>query len=160
MAKKKKTDEAAEEESGGGKKKILIVVGLVGAIAAYKFVLAPTPPPPTEEELAAAEAAEPEEGEIFPMEELVVNLADTSENRYLRVGLALVLEKGTTAVAMETESAIAVDAAIEVLSDKTFDELRAEGAKTAVRTDLSEAIRAAYDDAKVVRVLLTTFVMQ
>ncbi len=159
MAKKKKTEDE-QEESGGKNKKMIVIIGLVAAAAAYKFVLAPSPAPPTEEEIAAAEAADPEEGEIFPMEEIVVNLADTDESRYLRVGLALVLEQGTPAVSMETESAIAVDAAIELLSELTFDELRETGAKGEVRTDLSSAIRTAYDDAKVVRVLLTTFVMQ
>ena len=163
MAKKKKKKAAEEEEEGGkskGKGK-MIVVGLVGLAAVYKFVLAPSPA----EEVVDGEIEEQaervvEEGDIFPMEELVVNLTDTGENRYLRVGLALVLEAGVSVDSMGAEAPIAIDAAIDYLSAQSFEELRAPGSKTEVRDDLSALIRAAYNDEKVVRVLLTTFVMQ
>lgn len=162
MAKKKKKAAEAEEEGTkkGGKAK-LVAVAVVGLAAAYKFVLAPAPAEePVEGEIEDAAERVLEEGEIFPLEELVVNLADADENRYLRVGLALVLEQGTGADVMETESPIAVDAAIDYLSSLHFDDLMAPGSKTEVRDELSTRIRTAYGDAKVVRVLLTTFVMQ
>ncbi len=162
MAKKKK--KASDEEEEGGKSKgKMIVVGLVGLAAVYKFVLAPAP---AEEAVDGVDGIDEqaerviEEGDIFPMEELVVNLTDPGENRYLRVGLALVLEAGTSVESMETEAPIAVDAAIDYLSAQSFEALRAPGSKTVVREELSTLIRAAYDDEKVVRVLLTTFVMQ
>ena len=162
MAKKKK--KAAEEEEDGAKKgkskgKIIAVV-LVGLVAVYKFVLAPAP---AEEAVdGTEELAERviEEGEIFPLEELVVNLTDQDESRYLRVGLALVLEAGTSPDSMEAEAPIAIDAAIDYLSAQSFADLREPGSKTEIRDELSASIRAAYDDEKVVRVLLTTFVMQ
>lgn len=161
MAKKKKAAEAEEEETKKGGKAKFVVIAVVGLAAAYKFVLAPSPTEePVDGEIEDAAERVLEEGEIFPLEELVVNLADTGENRYLRVGLALVLEKGTGADVMETEAPIAVDAAIDHLSSLTFDELMAPGSKTEVRDALSTRIREAYGDAKVVRVLLTTFVMQ
>jgi flagellar basal body-associated protein FliL len=160
MAKKKK---AAEEEDEGGKGKRkgkMIAVGLVGIAALYKFVLAPAP---AEEAVDAIdEQAERviEEGDIFPMEELVVNLTDRDDSRYLRVGLALVLEAGTSPDSMETEAPIAIDAAIDYLSAQSFADLREPGSKSEIRDELSARIRAAYGDEKVVRVLLTTFVMQ
>ena len=159
--KKKKADEDDDDAKGGKGKMMKIGGGIVAAVAVYRFVLAPAPAPEEAEE-AEDPAAERvlEEGEIFPMEELVVNLTDTDQNRYLRVGLALVLEAGTPATAMETEAPIAIDAAIEYLSAQSFADLVEPGAKSTVRDELSELIRAAYDDAKVVRVLLTTFVMQ
>jgi flagellar basal body-associated protein FliL len=160
MAKKKKKSEEEEEETGGKKKPMMIGGAIVAAVVVYKFVLAPAPVPV--EEGAIDEMAERvlEEGEIFPLSEIVVNLTDTDENRYLRVGIALVLEKGTTAATMELETAVAVDAIIDYLSAQSMADLREPGSKTTVREDLSENIRAAYDDSKVVRVLLTTFVMQ
>lgn len=158
MAKKKKKAAEEEEEKKGGKGK-MIAVGLVGLAAVYKFVLAPAP---AEEAEGVDEQAERviEEGDIFPMEELVVNLTDQDESRYLRVGLALVLEAGTSPDAMELEAPIAIDTAIDYLSGQSFDDLREPGSKTEIKAELSELIRAAYDDEKVVRVLLTTFVMQ
>jgi len=159
MAKKKK--KAADEEDEGGKSKgKMIAVGLVGLVAVYRFVLAPAPAEEAVDGIDDQAERVIEEGEIFPMEELVVNLTDQSENRYLRVGLALVLEAGVAPDSMETEAPIAIDAAIDYLSAQSFADLREPGSKTEVRDELSALIRAAYDDEKVVRVLLTTFVMQ
>ena len=52
-----------------------------------------------------------------------MNLAD-KDARYLRVGIALILEKGTTAEAMKEELPIASDVAVDTLSAKTFAEMR------------------------------------
>ena len=159
MAKKKKP--AEEEEDEKGKKKPMMIGGaIVAAVVVYKFVLAPAPAPVEEEAIDEMAERVLEEGEILPLEEIVVNLIDEDENRYLRVGIALVLEAGTSSASMETETPIAIDAAIDYLSAQSFADLREPGSKTEVRDDLSANIRAAYDDAKVVRVLLTTFVMQ
>lgn len=160
MAKKKKKKAADDEEEKKKSKLPKIVVGVVALAAVYKFVLAPAPEEVAEEPIDEMAERVLEEGAIFPMEELVVNLTDTTDNRYLRVGLALVLEAGTAPETMEAESPIAVDAAIDYLSAQSFADLQAPGSKTVVRDELSALIRAAYDDAKVVRVLLTTFVMQ
>ena len=164
MAKKKRKKRGGEEEdeseeTGGGRGKLLI--GLVGLAlaggAVYQFVLAAP-----EAEGAAVDVVEeaPEEGLIFPMAEIVVNLADDTESRYLRIGMALVLEEGVTLEEIEPESPRAIDAAIDYLSDQTFAALRQPGSKTVVRDDLSARIRAAFGDEMVLRVLLTTFVMQ
>ena len=161
MAKKKKAS-AEEEDAGKGGKAKMIVAGVVGAVVVYKFVLAPAPA----EEAADADAVEEqaervvEEGLILPMEEIVVNLADTTENRYLRIGIALVLEDGVAVETVEPETARAIDATIDYLSGQTFASLREPGSKTTVREELSLRIREAFGDEMVVRVLLTTFVMQ
>lgn len=162
MAKKKKKDDEEEEKGGGGKLKI--IGGVVGAVLVYRFVLAPAPAPePVDGETVAAEEAVErvvEEGLILPLDEIVVNLADADANRYLRVGIALVLEEGVAVEAVEPESPRAVDAAIDYLSSQSFETLREPGSKTVVREELSTQIREAFDDEMVVRVLLTTFVMQ
>ena len=161
MAKKKKKAAEEEEEGGKGKGKgKFVVVGLVAAVALYKFVLAPAPAEEAVDGIEEQAERVIEEGDIFPMEELVVNLTDQDESRYLRVGLALVLELGTAPESMETEAPIAIDAAIDYLSAQSFADLREPGSKTEIRDELSARIREAYGDEKVVRVLLTTFVMQ
>ena len=85
------TDEEAEAAAKAAKKKKLIGLVVVAGLL-YQFVLKGSPPP-EDEALAEQEAAEmvPEEGEIAPLEELVVNLADQDELHYLRVGVAAVL---------------------------------------------------------------------
>jgi flagellar FliL protein len=151
VAKKKSSDE--------GKKSKLPMIGvLVLAVVAYKFVLAPKP---SAEPAAAAEgeAAVVEEGPVVPLPELVLNLAD-AETRYLRVGIALILEAGTSTEHMKEELPIASDVAVDVLSEKTYDELREPGAKQHIKDELSEKVREAYHGEKVARVIFTSFVMQ
>ena len=155
--KKGKSDGTEEEEaSGGGKKKIIMIVGGLLAIGAvYNFVLKPAP---VEDPLAMVD---PEliEGEIFELPEMVINLQG-GEVSYVRVGLALVLEEGTLAADFEAESAIAKDVILEDLSGRTAEQLRSSQGKQDVKADLSMAIREAYDDEKVIRVLFTALVMQ
>jgi flagellar protein FliL len=153
MAKKKKSD---DEGKGANKKKLIGVVVL--AVVAYKFVLAPKP---SAEPAAAAEGAHAvvEEGPVVPLPELVLNLAD-EDTRYLRVGLALILEKGTPTEHFKEELPIASDVAVDVLSEKTYAELREPGAKQHVKEELSEKVREAFHGEKVARVIFTSFVMQ
>jgi len=155
--KKGKSDGAEEEEaSGGGKKKIIMVVGgLLALGAVYNFVLKPAP---VEDPLAMVDP-EPVEGEIFELPEMVINLQD-GDITYMRVGVAIVLEEGTLAVDFETEAAIAKDVILEDLSSRSAEQLRSSRGKQEVKADLSAAIREAYDDEKVVRVLFTALVMQ
>ena len=158
MAKKKKGDDAEAEEGGGGKKKLIMgVAGLAALGGVYNFVLKPAPPDP--EALAMMAEAEPVEGEIFELPEMVINLSD-DEVSYLRVGIALVLEEGTLAADFEAEAAIAKDVLLDDLSSRTAAELRDSSSKQAIKEELSTEIRAAYDDEKVVRVLFTLLVMQ
>lgn len=157
MADKKSDEEEDDEEGGGGKAKF-IVIGLVVLGAVYNFVLKPAPPA---EDMAAAEMVEVEiiEGEIFQLEELVLNLEDESVG-YLRVGLAVVLEEGILSADFELESAIAVDVAISYLSAQDAADLRSAKGKVAIKEELSLLMREAYNDEKVIRVLFTGLVMQ
>jgi flagellar basal body-associated protein FliL len=136
----------------------LIIGGAIVAFVAYKFLLAPAAPA----EPAAADGAHEtvlEEGAVAPLPELVLNLAD-QDPRYLRVGIALILEAGVSMESVEEELPIASDVAVDVLSSKTYAELRQPGAKQQIKEELSKKVREAFHDEKVVRVLFTSFVMQ
>jgi len=152
---KKKKDADEEEESGGGKNKIIMAVGgLVVAGLAYNFLLKSDPPP---EEMAMVEV-EPVEGEIIELPEMVINLED-DEIRYARIAVALVLEEGTLAADFEAESAIAKDIILDTVSSLSAADLRGEN-RQMVKDGLSVKVREAYGDEKVVRVLITSLVMQ
>ena len=147
----------SDGEKGKKPKRLPMMVGLgLVAFAAYKFVLAPAP---------AAESKTPDgaeeivEGAVVPLPELVLNLADR-DPRYLRVGIALILEEGTSTESMKEELPIASDVAVDVLSAKTFADLHQPGAKQAIKEELSRKVRTAYHDEKVARVIFTSFVMQ
>lgn len=158
MAKKKKQS-SDEDEAKGGKGK-MIIGGVVAVALIYQFVLAPKSAPADAEVAAGAEVEEViEEGESVPVPELTLNLAG-EQLHYLRVGVALILEKGVTPGEVEAELAKASDVVIDVLSAKTFDELRMPDAKATAKAELSEKVREAYGGEKVARVIFTSFVMQ
>lgn len=149
MPKKAKGDEDKKKS-----KLPMIVVAVVVLGLGYKMMApssAKTPP--------AAGPVKIEEGAVVPLPDLTLNLAD-KDPRYLRVGIALILEKGTTAEAMKEELPIASDVAVDLLSSKTFTELNTPGAKAAVKAELSEKVRDAFHGKKVARVIFTSFVMQ
>jgi len=148
----KKSDESKKK----GKAPMLVGAAIL-AVVAYKFVLAPTAP--AEPAAAEGEPVVLEEGAVAPLPELVLNLAD-HDPRYLRVGIALILEAGVSIESVEEELPIASDVVVDVLSSKTFAELREPGAKQLVKEELSKQVREAFHGEKVVRVLFTSFVMQ
>jgi flagellar protein FliL len=153
----KTTDDEVTEDAGKkkkGKKKLVIVVLLVGGLV-YQFVLKKSPPP---EDAAAAEVVE--EGEVAVIEELVVNLADRDSTHYLRVGIGVVLEAGIAVADIEPELAKINDIVIDVVSTKTYADLREPGSTSELKDEISLAARAAFDDERVVRLIFTSFVMQ
>lgn len=151
------TDEEAEAAAKAAKKKKLIGLLVVGALL-YQFVLKGSPPP--EEEAMAEVEVVIEEGEIAPLEELVVNLADTDELHYLRVGVAAVLNVEFALADVEPQLAKVSDVVIDTVSTKTFVELRQEGATLALKEEISTAVQEVFPEGEVVRVIFTSFVMQ
>lgn len=148
---------ADEKDEKKSKKKPMILVGLLVAGGAYKFVLAPKPAEPAD---AAEAEVEVVEGEVAPVPELVVNLADTDEVHYARIGVAAVLEEGIAIADVEAELPKISDIVIDIVSSKTFAELREEGATVKLKEEITEATREAFDEERVVRVIFTSFVMQ
>lgn len=153
------TDEEAEAAAKAAKKKKMIGLVVVAGLL-YQFVLKGSPPP--EEEALAEEEVEVvlEEGEIAPLDELVVNLADQDELHYLRVGVAAVLSIDFPLADVETQLPKVNDVVIDVVSRKTFTELRQVGATTDLKAEISAAVAEAFPEGEVVRVIFTTFVMQ
>lgn len=157
--------ESDTQTAGPSRNRVVTIAAVVvAAVVVWKLVLAPTPSSGAGASPAAApaDAAEeaPEEGEVVPIPELVLNLADRDDLRYLRVGLALVLEKGTSADAVADELPKASDVAIEYLSSKTFEELHDPELRRRAKEELSALVREAFGGEKVVRVIFTSFVMQ
>jgi len=157
-AKKKKGDDDEAKKGMGAKLKPVLVI--VAAAAGYKFFLAPKPVTTPADGVSAAAVEKPvQEGSIVTVPELVLNLAGP-EQHYLRVGAALVLEKGVNAESFTEEIPLASDVLVDVLSAKTPEELTKPGVKTELKAELSEKVREAYEGKKVVRVVFTSFVMQ
>ena len=52
------------------------------------------------------------------------------------------------------------DIVIDVVSQKTFTELRIPGSTTALKEEISAAVAEAFPEGEIVRVIFTTYVMQ
>lgn len=167
MAKKKKKDAEPDAEVEEGKKKgkdpkLMAVGGLVIAGLVYQFVLKPAPeeaPVLDENGVVVTTTVPVVEGEIFELPEMVLNIND-EEITYLRIAFAVVLDDTTTAKDFELEAAIAQDIIVAELGQHSADELNDPAQREALKQQLSDEIREAYDGEKVVRLLITSLVMQ
>ena len=103
---------------------------------------------------------EKEIGLVYPIGEIVVNLADTDTMRYAKVTPAFgFLEKLADDKAKEKE-AILRDTVISVLTRKTFQELHRREGIPGVKKEILAATRARVHDATIVEVYFEGFAMQ
>lgn len=156
---KKKGDTAATESSedgAGGKKSkkklLLIVVGVVVVLAAGGFFVLGGG-----KATAGTEPA-PEPGSIVKLDPITMNLSD---GHYLKIGIALQLQKGTGGKSETTtvDGAKALDAAISLLGDRTYAQLAAPGGREAAKAQLSQAVAQRYPH-EVMGIYFTEFAMQ
>ncbi|MBL8930927.1 MAG: flagellar basal body-associated FliL family protein [Kineosporiaceae bacterium] len=147
--KDEKKDDAA---GGGGKKKLIIIIALVAVLggAAFFFLkpggdaaASPTPTP------TVSHAP----GPIIQLEPITINLAG---GHFLKLGMAL---QASAEVTEEVSGAKALDAAIELFSNKTIDELATVKGREKAKEKLVEEIAELYED-QVYDLYFTEFVMQ
>jgi flagellar basal body-associated protein FliL len=121
---------------------------------------APTTTVPAAAATPTTEAIDPstERGGVLELDPLTVNLAD---GHYLKVGLALQLDKATVVETAKDEGlgAKALDMAIAALSPKTMDELGQSKVRDELKQKLGTDSCMAYE-GEVLTVYFTNFVMQ
>ena len=163
------TDNSAPAAAAPAKKSrrglivILVVVLLLlagGGGGAYWFLLRggnaeaaaaepePPPPPPTG---------------IIPLEPFVVNLADPSGSRFLRVTLSLVVADEAVAHEFDEDKVLHMrvrSAILELLAQKQASELVTVEGKNALKTSIAESVSHAAHELKVADVLFSEFLVQ
>lgn len=157
------TEEELAAAAAAKKKKMMIIGGVVAAGLVYRFVLSGGSAEETPEALASVDEAVVEviaEGDIIPIPEMTLNLADADELHFARVGIAVVLQEGEDPVVSATKMPLVQDVVVDVISAKTLTELREPGAKEALKEEISELAREAFAGETVSRVIFTSFVMQ
>jgi flagellar protein FliL len=167
MADKSDGDEKKDDDAKGGSKKKLIIIAapvllvVIGA-AAYFLLLKPAAAPAAGAAgatPAAAAAAAPSpspsfaEGAVLKLDPISINLAG---GHFLKLGLSL--QESKTA-GEEVSGAKALDAAIELFSNKTLDELADLKMRNKYKTKLADHLVELYEQ-KVYDVYFTEFVMQ
>jgi flagellar FliL protein len=144
---------------------ILVVVVLLlagGGGGAYWFLFRGT----AEAEAAEAEAEPEPEVEptgVIALEPFVVNLADPSGTRFLRVTLSLVVADEEVAKEFEHEQVVHMrvrSAILELLAQKQAAELTTPEGKSALKTEIDEAVEHAAHELEVQDVLFSEFIVQ
>ncbi len=150
-----------EEKKGGKKKLIMIAVPvLLLAGAGAFFLMGGSDDAAAEEEPVVAE---PVEGEVIDIGKMTVSLAELGpqgEQRYARVGLAVVLSTTADSATVGTRISLVQDAALTVISGMSPDELRTPEGMDKLRTAMTEKVLEIYPDGDVLRVVLTELIVQ
>ncbi len=153
----------AQEKKGGGKKKLLflIIIGLVllGGIGggAYFFLFAKSPPP---EEEAPPKPKEPAVGPFLQLDPFIVNLADPTGQRYLRVKITLEFYNNEVYNQANERIPQINDAIIMVLSSKTVEEVLSPEGKMELRMELLRKLNDLLGPHSVKNIYFTQFVVQ
>jgi len=144
---------------------LLIVLTLVvillagGGGGAYWFLFRNT---------GAAQAAEPEPPPpaptgVIPLEPFVVNLADPTGSRFLRVTLSLVVADEAIAKEFEEDEVVHLrvrSAILELLAQKQASELVTPEGKTQLKKSIAEGVKHAAHELEVADVLFSEFIVQ
>jgi flagellar FliL protein len=139
---------------------IIVVLQLAGGGGgAYWFLFRGT----AEAEAAEAEPPPPTATGIIPLEPFVVNLADTTGSRFLRVTLSLVVANKGVAKEFEEDMVAHMrvrSAILELLAQKHASELVTPEGKTQLKKSIAEGVEHAAHEMKVADVLFSEFIVQ
>ncbi len=163
-------EEPLEEGEGGGGKKKLIIIGVivlllgVGGFFAYKtFFAAEDTTAEQEAQKQEEEATAQAEGIVtmFPMEPMVVNLADNRRSRYLKITLEFEIRGEDNLDEFKEKSAKAKHSIITLVSSKTYDDVFTVKGKYRLREELLARIRSLMEvPDSILNVYFTEFVIQ
>jgi flagellar FliL protein len=141
------TAEDAKAKGGGGKKKliVLVLVAVIAVAAAYLLVLKPKakPGPPPK----------PVAGAVVKLDPITINLAG---GHFLKLGLSL---QATADAGEEVSGAKALDAAIDLFSGRTIEDLAKRDGREKAKQALIDEVAELYEH-KVYDIYFTDFVMQ
>ena len=151
MAKKKSDSEDGEKRS---RLRIVVVVLAILLVAAgvYMYLGNGSSDAPADAQPVAVAAID--KGEVIKLEPIFINLKD---ERFLKVGLAL--QTTLTGDDVELDGSMALDAAIEVFSNKDLEQLVSESGRAQLKEALLTLVTEKYG-AQVIDIYFTEFVMQ
>jgi flagellar protein FliL len=138
----------AEKKKGGGRKKLIIILVVVLGLAAAGYFLVlkpksgkPAPPP------------KPVPGAVVKLDPITVNLAG---GHFLKLGVSL---QATADAGEDVSGAKALDAAIDLFSNKTVKELATRDGRDGAKAVLVKKVSDLYE-GKVYDIYFTDYVMQ
>lgn len=97
---------------------------------------------------------------LWPMEPFIVNLADTTGDRYLKAVIQLEVSGQENTAGLEQLKPKFRDCVLDILSSKSYRELMEMSGKQRLREDIAFKLNSYLSDGKIVRVYFTEFVIQ
>lgn len=149
----------------------MIAIGLVIGLAVgggVAFVLKPDPTPKnialSKEGVEGEEGFEAEEeeegGGIYDLEPFIVNLADATKIRYLKINIKLELIRSGYSEDLNNRLPQIRDALLLLLSSKEFANIRTIEGKMELRDEILQRVNGVYKNNKVKMAYFTEFVTQ
>lgn len=157
------------EKKGGGKKIIIIILLVVlvlgGAAAALRFLAPGLIPGWGEKQAAGPKTSGGGEGgagmgELYPMQTFIVNLADPSGKRYLKLTLSLELDNPEMKTEVKTMTPRIRDSILLLLSSMTFEDISSIEGKMRLRDQIVSRCNTYLQMGTVKNVYFSEFVVQ
>lgn len=147
------------KQSGGKKKLIFILIPvlllLIGGAGAY-FFLTHKKKESTKQMVVVPQKL----GVMYNLGSFLVNLADKNANTYAKVSITLELSNQKVQQEVVKRLPIIKDAVINLLSSKTYDEIRTPEGKEELRLELIKRINAILVTGGVQNIYFTQFIVQ
>ena len=138
---------------------LVVILLLGGGGGAYWFMFRGA----GEAEAAEAEPPAPAPTGVIPLEPFVVNLADPTGSRFLRVTLSLVVADEAIAHEVEEDEVVVLrvrSAILELLAQKQASELVTPEGKVHLKKSIAEGVKHAAHELEVADVLFSEFIVQ
>lgn len=164
MADPENENEVQEPKKGNKMMLIIIIAGgmLVLAVAAFFVTKMLTAPP--KEEVKEEETEVKKEaffGKLFSFDEpIIVNLAETRGQRYLKVSIQFEVSDDTVIEELKKRKPLMLDLMINILSSKTIEDVQNTVGRNRLRREIIDKSNAELFSGKVINVYFTEFVIQ
>ena len=97
---------------------------------------------------------------LLPLgEEILINLADTAKQRYLKLNFTIVLDSEETQAEVQKRKAQVRDLVISICRIKNSEELREKEGNNKLRNEIITAINDILPDGKVIDIFFTDFIV-
>jgi flagellar protein FliL len=137
----------------------MVVMGIV-ALLVVRFVFTPVQEEKKPDD-QPAEEAQKFYGNLFSFEEaIIVNLAETNGQRYLKVNLQLEMSEAKLEEELTARRAQLMDLIIAILSSKTIDEVSSTIGRNRLKREMIDKLNAELVTGKIINIYFTEFVIQ
>jgi len=143
---------------------LILLVGMVLGGAKMGFISIPGLSSAKEGSTEAKKAEEPKTesgmGFIYPMKPFIVNLADDSGSRYLKVKFEMELNSKDLVPEIEKRMPQLTDSVIMLLSSRKYEDIATYEGKDRMRNEIMLRLNSFLSNGSIEKIYFTEFVMQ